>query len=245
MNESFIKISRMCLKSQADQGLELQNALVLPMRVEGATSQLDLPSLTPLSDHCCGRLQLGVPQLGYFVDYSKQLIIDPTFCGSRFSTGRLLAIEDFTVIYQQMHANDYLEQDLLKIDHCFITRNNTEVKMNEICNHTTPDLYVLFSLFFFFLHLATELFQIQSLSKSIRITCLHIRFLDNTGTLRLHIRFLDTIRTPHPHIRFLDTIRTPHPHIRFLDTIRTPHPHIRFLGTIGRPHIHIRFLDNI
>ena len=24
------------------------------------------------------------------------MIIDPTFCGSRFSTGRLLAIEDFT-----------------------------------------------------------------------------------------------------------------------------------------------------
>ena len=27
----------------------------------GATSQLDLPSLTPLSVACCGRLQLGVP----------------------------------------------------------------------------------------------------------------------------------------------------------------------------------------
>ena len=40
---------------------------VLPMRVGGAASQLDLPSLTPLS-----------------------------VCGSRFSTGRLLAIEDFT-----------------------------------------------------------------------------------------------------------------------------------------------------
>ena len=33
----------------------------LPMSVEGATSQLDLPSLTPLSDAGCGRLQLGVP----------------------------------------------------------------------------------------------------------------------------------------------------------------------------------------
>ena len=27
----------------------------------GATSQLDLPSLTPLSEAGCGRLQLGVP----------------------------------------------------------------------------------------------------------------------------------------------------------------------------------------
>ena len=31
------------------------------MRVGGATSQLDLPSLTPLSVAGCGRLQLGVP----------------------------------------------------------------------------------------------------------------------------------------------------------------------------------------
>ena len=29
---------------------------------EGATSQLDLPFLTPLSVADCGRLQLGVPQ---------------------------------------------------------------------------------------------------------------------------------------------------------------------------------------
>ena len=33
---------------------------VLPMRVGGATSQLDLPSLTPLHVAGCGRLQLGV-----------------------------------------------------------------------------------------------------------------------------------------------------------------------------------------
>ena len=35
---------------------------VLPMRVGGPTSQLDLPSLTPLSVAGCGQLQLGVPQ---------------------------------------------------------------------------------------------------------------------------------------------------------------------------------------
>ena len=33
---------------------------VLPMNVGGATSQLDLSSLTPLSIAGCGRLQLGV-----------------------------------------------------------------------------------------------------------------------------------------------------------------------------------------
>ena len=56
----------------------------------GATSQLYLPSLTPLSVAGCGRLQLGVNHWATAVDYCKQLIIDPTFCGSRFSTGRLL-----------------------------------------------------------------------------------------------------------------------------------------------------------
>ena len=34
---------------------------VLPTRVGGATSQLDLPSLTPVSVDDCGPLQLGVP----------------------------------------------------------------------------------------------------------------------------------------------------------------------------------------
>ena len=57
----------------------------------GATClyQFDLPSLTPLSVASCGRLQLGVPHWA---------AIDLTFCGSRFSTGRLLAIEDFTFL---------------------------------------------------------------------------------------------------------------------------------------------------
>ena len=64
------------------------------MRVEGATSQLDLPPLTPLSVVGCGRLQLEVLHWATAVDYCK--IIDPTFCCNRFSTGRHLAIEDFT-----------------------------------------------------------------------------------------------------------------------------------------------------
>ena len=65
---------------------------VLPMRVGGSTSQLDLPSLMPLFVAGCGRLQLGVP-------YWVASVIDRTFCGSSFSTGRLLAIEDFTFVY--------------------------------------------------------------------------------------------------------------------------------------------------
>ena len=39
------------------------------MRVGGATSQLDLPSLTPLYGAGCGRLQLGVPNWAISVDY--------------------------------------------------------------------------------------------------------------------------------------------------------------------------------
>ena len=44
---------------------------VLPMRVEGATSQLDLPSLTPLSVAGCCWLQLGVPHWVASVHYCK------------------------------------------------------------------------------------------------------------------------------------------------------------------------------
>ena len=39
----------------------------------GATSQLDLPFLTPLSVAGCGRLQLGVPHWATSVDYCKLL----------------------------------------------------------------------------------------------------------------------------------------------------------------------------
>ena len=41
------------------------------MRVGAATSQLDLPSLTPLYVAGCGRLQLGVPHWATSVDYCK------------------------------------------------------------------------------------------------------------------------------------------------------------------------------
>ena len=81
------ELYRFILQARGAQG-------VLPMRVGSATSQLDLPSLTLLYVPGCGRLQLGVLNWATSVDYCKYLIIDPTFCGSRFSTGRLLVIED-------------------------------------------------------------------------------------------------------------------------------------------------------
>ena len=65
----------------------------------GSTSQLDLPSLTPLSVAGCGRLQLGATSFGYFSRLLYQLIIDPKFCGSRCSTGRLMVMEDFTFTF--------------------------------------------------------------------------------------------------------------------------------------------------
>ena len=65
-------------------------------RVVGATRQLDIPSLTPLSVAGCGWPQLGAPHCATSVDHCKLLMIEPTFCGSSFSIGRLLAIEDFT-----------------------------------------------------------------------------------------------------------------------------------------------------
>ena len=44
---------------------------VLPLTVKGATSQLDLLSLTPLFVAGCDRRQLGVPHLATSVDYCK------------------------------------------------------------------------------------------------------------------------------------------------------------------------------
>ena len=52
------------------------------MRVGGATSQLDLPSLTTLSVAGCGRQQLGVPHSGLLQVVEN----DPTFFGRRLST---------------------------------------------------------------------------------------------------------------------------------------------------------------
>ena len=69
------------------------------MRVVVATSQLDLPSLTPLSEASCSRLQLGVLHWDTLVDYCKYLIIDITFCRSWFSNEGLLDIERRLLFY--------------------------------------------------------------------------------------------------------------------------------------------------
>ena len=54
------------------------------------------------------------------VHYCKSLIIDPTFCGSRFSTGRLLAIEDFTFTLGHLHNTDVTNS---RLHHGFIFIN--------------------------------------------------------------------------------------------------------------------------
>ena len=45
--------------------------------------------------------------LGHFSNCCKWLIIDPTFCGSKFSTGRLLAIEDLTLPYLWLSSGEW------------------------------------------------------------------------------------------------------------------------------------------
>ena len=62
---------------------------VLPIRVGGATSQLDLPSLMPVSVAGCDRLQLGVP---HWATSLALLQVDQI----RFSSGGLLAMEDLS-----------------------------------------------------------------------------------------------------------------------------------------------------
>ena len=74
------KVARSHL-SQCSKSCDLQPALNCAIcgarggtavcRVWGATSQLDLPSLTPLSVAGCGRLQLGAPHWATSENYCK------------------------------------------------------------------------------------------------------------------------------------------------------------------------------
>ena len=73
------KVARSHL-SQCSKSCDLQPALngaiwssggTARCRVGGATSQLDLQSLTPLSGAGCGRLQLGAPHWATSVNYCK------------------------------------------------------------------------------------------------------------------------------------------------------------------------------
>ena len=64
---------------------------VLPMRMGLTASQLDVPSLTPLSVAGCGRLQLGVTHWATSVALLKVVIFDPINSGGRFSSEGFLA----------------------------------------------------------------------------------------------------------------------------------------------------------
>ena len=89
--DSRLKLHRFILCTRSSGGTAHEGG--------SATGQFDLPSLTSLSVAACSRLQLGVPHWATSADYCNLLIIDPTFGGSRFSTGRLLAIKDFTFTF--------------------------------------------------------------------------------------------------------------------------------------------------
>ena len=57
----------------------------------------------------CGRLQLGVAYWATSVSLVKELLIDQTISGSRFSSGGLLAIEDFTfTVYEIVSIKLYI-----------------------------------------------------------------------------------------------------------------------------------------
>ena len=64
--------------------------------------------------------------LGYFSNYYKQFF-DPTFCGSRFSTDSLLAIEDFFtfIFYFQKTRIIYNVLNIEEINVCVILIQNT------------------------------------------------------------------------------------------------------------------------
>ena len=70
-----------------------------PVMVGVTSSQLDLPSLTPLFA-ACGRLQLWVSHFTTSVTLLQVAVIDPTNNGRRFSSWEHLAIEDYIYLYR-------------------------------------------------------------------------------------------------------------------------------------------------
>ena len=75
---------------------------VLPCKEQGVTdSQLfDVPSMTTFSVAYCGRQQMGAAHSTTSIALVEvYLMIDPTNCGIRFSTGGLPAIEYFSSTY--------------------------------------------------------------------------------------------------------------------------------------------------
>ena len=98
---------------------------VLPIRVWSETSQLVLPSLTPLSVAGCGRLQLGVTHWATSVDFCKKWIILITKLFSRFLSTNLLSGFQlptdclFQLFVRQVGSVDRLctDQILASLDH--------------------------------------------------------------------------------------------------------------------------------
>ena len=96
---AVIYVLRYLKQSISSTSYALGTRGVLPTRVGGATSQLDLPSLTPLSVAGCGRLQLGVPHRATSVALLQ--VVD-NWPDSILLWG-LLAIEDFTFTLTVRH----------------------------------------------------------------------------------------------------------------------------------------------
>ena len=130
------------------------------MRMGGATSQLYLPSLTPLSVAGCGRLQLAVPFYATSVDYCKQLIIDPTFCGSRFPIGRLLAIKDFIPLLYSSVAT-YISYSYFHKSHPYI--NFIGVTILRLHTLVTTVIFVRVTITFYWLQFFSYILQLLQL----------------------------------------------------------------------------------
>ena len=97
--------------------------------------QLDLTTLTPLSVADCGRLQLGVPHRATSVEYCKLLIINSTFCSSRFCAGRLMAIEDLIVFNNSQHG-DQNERTSVRTD---ISQNGHQSERTSVRTGINPN----------------------------------------------------------------------------------------------------------
>ena len=103
-------------------------------RLGGATSHLDLPSLTPLSVACCGLLQLGVAHWATSVDLQ---VFDnwPHILWYRFSIGSLMAIEDFT--FTGRPASGYVLLLYRKTSWCIRALTLQEDQLVHTCSYST------------------------------------------------------------------------------------------------------------
>ena len=68
------------------------------------TSQFDLRFRKPLYAAGCGRLQPGVTTMNYFSTITEVVDNPPTNGGSKFSTGTLLAREDYLLFISKSRS---------------------------------------------------------------------------------------------------------------------------------------------